>query len=430
MNTIRTAAQRALACLLAVSALTIHAATVEIDRIVAVVNDDIISRTELRDQIRTVEAQLRQQRVALPTADVLRRQVLERMIVERIQLQLARELNILVDDEALNRAISGIATQNGLTLAGFRDVLAAEGYDFADFRESIRREMITVRLRQQHVDSRVSVTEQEVDNFLAIERRQGRGNDEYRLGHILVALPEAASPEMIAEARARADAILERLGAGEDFSQVAMAHSDGQAALEGGDLGWRRANEIPTLFADAVPQMSVGEVSEPIRSSSGFHLVKLLDHRAGERHIVEQTRARHILVRTDELISDELARETLRDLRARIEEGADFADLAREYSDDPGSASRGGDLGWVEAGEMVPEFERAMDELGPGEIGGPVQTAFGWHLVQVIERRRHDDTESFTREAAREAIFRRKAEEEHSQWLRRLRDEAYVEVRL
>src|SRR5690606_31556345 len=187
---------------------------------------DIISRTELRDQVRTVEAQLRQQRIALPGDDVLRRQVLERMIVEHIQIQLAREINIVVDDETLNRAISGIATQNDLTLSEFRDVLAAEGYNFADFRESIRREMITVRLRQQHVDNRVSVTEQEIDNFLAIERRQGRGNDEYRLGHILVALPEAASPEMIAEARARADAILERLGAGEDFRQVAMAHSE------------------------------------------------------------------------------------------------------------------------------------------------------------------------------------------------------------
>lgn len=419
----------ALAAALAAPAAA-QAAVVEIDRVVAIVNDDVIARTELDEQIRTIKAQLRQQRVPLPPEGVLQRQVLERMVLERIQLQLAAEVSIVVDDDSLNQAISGIATQNRLSLAEFRDVLREEGYDFARFRENIRREMIIVRLRQQHVDGRVSVTEQEVDNFLAIQRRQGRGNDEYRLGHILIALPDAAAPEQIAEARERALGVLAQLRGGADFGQVAITSSDGQQALDGGDLGWRKANEIPTLFADLVPQMRVGEVSELIRSSSGFHIITLADHRAGERHMVEQTRARHILIATNELVGDDQARQTLLALRERVAAGEDFAELARRHSADPGSASRGGDLGWVEPGQMVAEFQRAMDALAPQEIGEPVKTRFGWHLVQVLERRQHDDTEDFTRDMARESIFRRKAEEEHAEWLRRLREEAYVELRL
>lgn len=407
-----------------------RAAVVQIDRVVAIVNDDIIARTELDDQIRTIKAQLRQQRIPLPPENVLQRQVLERMVVEQIQLQLAEEISIVVDDDSLNQAISGIAAQNRLSLAEFRDVLQDEGYDFARFRENIRKEMIIVRLRQQNVDSRVSITEQEVDNFLAIQRRQGQGNDEYRLGHILIALPDAAAPEQIGEAQERAAGVLAQLRDGADFSEVAVTSSDGQQALDGGDLGWRRANEIPTLFADMVPQMSVGEISDLVRNSSGFHIVKLLEHRPGERHMIDQTLARHILVATNELVGDDLARDTLLGLRERLDAGEDFADLARRQSDDPGSAARGGDLGWVEAGQMVPAFERAMDALGRGEISEPVRTRFGWHLIQVVDRRQHDNTEEFTRDMARESIFRRKAEEEHAEWLRRLRDEAYVEVRL
>lgn len=406
-----------------------HAATIDVDRMVAIVNDDVITQIELEEQMRTVKAQLRQQRIAMPGDDVLRRQVLERMALEQIQLQLAQQINIVVDDDALNQAINGIAAQNGLSLTEFRSVLQEEGYDFPLFRENIRKEMTLVRLRQQNVDSRINITEQEIDNFLAIQRRQGRSNDEYRIGHILISLPDGAAPEQIAETRERAEQVLARLRAGDDFSEVAITVSDGQQALDGGDLGWRRANEIPTLFADLVPQMRVGDTSELIRSSSGFHIIRLTDHRAAQRHMVDQTHARHILIRTDELVDDAEAQRMAEALRERLDAGADFAELAREHSDDRASGSRGGDLGWVEPGMMVPAFERAMDSIEPGEISAPVQSQFGWHLVQVLERRSHDATEDFTRDTARESIFRRKAEEEFAEWLRRLREEAYVEFR-
>lgn len=406
------------------------AAMVEIDRIVAIVNDDIITRTELDEQVRTIRAQLRQQRITPPSDDVLRRQVLERMALDQIQLQLARQLSIVVDDDALNQAINGIAAQNSLSLTEFRDVLQSEGYDFAKFRENIRKEMILVRLRQQSVDSRVNITEQEVENFLAIQRRQGLSNDEYRLGHILISVPDGATPEQIGAAQTRAREVLRELREGADFGATAISSSDGQQALDGGDLGWRRANEIPTLFADLIPQMRVGDVSEPIRSGSGFHIIKLSDHRTAERHMVTQTHARHILRTVNELVDDDGARNALLKLRERALAGEDFGTLARENSQDPGSATTGGDLGWVEPGQMVGEFERTMNGLEPQEISAPVRTRFGWHLVQVLERRQHDDTEEYTRDTAREAIFRRKAEEEHQTWLQRLREEAYVELRL
>jgi peptidyl-prolyl cis-trans isomerase SurA len=405
-------------------------APVEIDRIVAIVDNDVISHTELMEQIRTVRAQLRQQRISPPSERILQRQVLERMVLEQIQLQLASEVGILVDDDNLNQAISGIAAQNNLSLSEFRSVLQEEGFDFAQFRENIRKEMILHRLRQQHVDNRISVTDQEVDNFLATQRRQGQGSDEYHLGHILIAAPDAASPEQIQETRERSQAIYTQLKEGADFSQTAIASSDGQHALSGGDLGWRKAGELPTLFAEIVPQMRVGEISEPIRSGSGFHIVKLLGHRAGETRVLTQTRARHILVETGELLGDDAARELLRDLKGRIAAGASFAELAHAHSDDVASASTGGDLGWVNPGEMVPAFEQAMDGLAIGEISEPVQTPFGWHLVEVIARRERDVTEEFSREMARESIFRRKAEEEFTDWLRRLREDAYVEYRL
>lgn len=411
-------------------AAPLHSAPVDVDRIVAIVDNDIISHTELLEQIRTVRAQLRQQRITPPSDRVLQRQVLERMVLEQIQLQLAGEVGILVDDDNLNQAISGIAAQNNLSLSEFRGVLQEEGFDFAKFRENIRKEMLLHRLRQQHVDNRISVTDQEVENFLATQRRQGQGSDEYRIGHILVAAPDAASPEQIQETRERAQALLDQLRDGADFTQAAIASSDGQQALSGGDLGWRKGGELPTLFADIVPQMQSGDISDLIRSGSGFHIIKLIDHRSGEARVVTQTRARHILVETGEQLGEDAALQLLRELKERIAAGASFAELAHAHSDDVASASTGGDLGWVNPGEMVPEFEQAMDALGVGEISEPVQSPFGWHLVEVIARRERDVTEEFSREMAREAIFRRKAEEEYADWLRRLREDAYVEYRL
>ncbi len=404
-----------------------------LDRIVAVVDDDVITATELEQRLRLLEQQLLRQRAVLPPREILRKQLLDRLILTRIQLHRAEAMGIRVDEETLNRTIANLAAQNDLTLEQFRRVLQEDGYDFARFREEMRQEIMLRRLRQRQVDSRITVTQQEVDNFLINLQAQGKASDEYRLGHILIALPEAASPADIRRAQQRAQEVLEALRAGEDFATTAMAVSDGQQALNGGDLGWRKAGELPTLFADRVQDMAVGELAGPIRSPSGFHLIKLLDKRSGTRHVVTQTRVRHILVRPDTALGKEGEAQALaeaRALRQRLLAGEDFAALAREFSDDQASAVDGGNLGWVSPGELVPEFERAMAELEPGAISEPVKSGFGWHLIQVLERRRHDDTEAYTRRQARNQIFQRKVEEAETEWLRRLRDEAYVEYRL
>ena len=411
---------------------------VEIDSVVAIVNDAVITRSELDDQTRTIKQQLRQQNTPAPTGDVLQKQVLERLISSRLQLQLAANTGIRADDDTLNRAINRIAEQNKLSLSEFRAVLEKDGFSFDKFREDIRNEIIITRLRQRQVDSRITVTDQEVSQFLAAQARQGKSDDEYRLGHILIALPEAASPEQIQAARQKTEKILEKLHAkvnegtagNADFKETAIAVSDGQQALEGGDLGWRSAGQLPSLFAAQVPAMKVGELSGVIRSSGGFHIIKLLDYRGGKRHTVMQTLARHILIRTTELITDDDASIRLEQLAQRIKKGEDFAELARVNSDDTLSAAKGGSLDWVNPGDMVPAFEQAMDQLQPAQISAPFKSEFGWHLVQVQERREHDNTEEYTRSQAQEALRNRKIEEEYQNWLRRLRDEAYVEYRL
>lgn len=401
-----------------------------IDRIVAIVDNDVITESELNDRIATVKLQLRRQGMQFPSGPTLQKQILERAVLEQIQLQLAESNGIRVDDETLNQAISGIAAQNNISLEEFRDALQNDGFDFVKFREDIRKEITLRRLRQQYVDSRITITEQEVDSFLATQRRQGSGSDEYHIGHILITLPEAATPEQIQQAQTRADGILGQLRSGADFHQTAISSSDGQQALNGGDLGWRKAGELPTLFAELVPNMKPGEISNLIRSPSGFHIIELFDHRAGQQHIVTQTRARHILVRLNALTTDEKAREILEDAKRRIAAGEDFTTLARDISEDKASASGGGELGWIEPGQMIPDFEAAMDKLSPGEVSDPVKTRFGWHLIQVEDRREYDDTEEFTRDKARDAIYQRRIEEGTEEWLRRLRDEAYVEYRL
>lgn len=413
----------------ALTAPTTDSAATELDRIVAIVDNNIITASELDDQIGTIRLQLRQQNMQVPSGQTLQKQVLERSILEQIQLQLAENNGIRIDDETLNQAISGIASQNKMTLAEFREALQADGFVFTKFRENIRKEIILRRLRQQYVDSRVTVTDQEVESFLATQRRQGNGADEYHLGHILVALPEAATPDQIRVVQDKAAKLLGQLKDGTDFSQLAVSSSDGQQALNGGDLGWRKAGELPTLFAELAPRMKPGEISNLIRSPSGFHIIKLFEHRAGQPHIVTQTHARHILIRPSALMTDQQAEQALQDAKQRILAGADFAELAQTLSEDKANASSGGDLGWVAPGEMIPDFEKAMNQLKPGEIGTPIKTRFGWHLIQVLDRRDYDDTEEYTRDKARDVIYQRKIEEGTDEWLRRLRDEAYVEYR-
>lgn len=405
-------------------------ATVEIDGIVAIVNDVVITRSELEDQVRTIKQQLRQQNTPAPISAVLQKQVLERLITNRLQLQLAASTGIRVDDDTLNRTINRIAEQNKLSLTEFRDVLEKDGFSFDKFREDIRGEITITRLRQRQVDSRITVTDQEVSQFLAAQARQGKSDDEYRLGHILIALPEAAAPEQIQAARQKAGQVLDKLRGGADFKETAIAVSDSRQALEGGDLGWRSAAQLPSLFAPLVPGMKKGDLSDIIRSPGGFHIITLLDYRGGKRHTVTQTLARHILIRTNELLTDDDASMRLEQLAQRIKKGEDFAELARASSDDKGSAVNGGSLGWVGPGDTVPAFEQVMNNLPLGQVSGPFKSEFGWHIMQAQERREHDNTEAYNRSQAQEAIRSRKIEEEYQNWLRRLRDEAYVEYRL
>ena len=410
---------------LLLSANTVPAET--LNRIVAVVNDDVILESELNDRETMIVEQLRQQQAQLPPRPSLRKQVLDRLVLENLQLQLAERSGIRVDDETLNSNLRNLAKQNGMSLTQFREVLERDGFDYAAFREEFRDQIIMNRVRQDMVDKRVQITEQEVDQLLASAASFNDQDREYRLAHILVSVPEAASPEQVQAARKRAEDILSRLNAGADFEQTAIAESDGQQALSGGDLGWRKTGQLPSFFTNVVGQLKRGQVSELIRSPSGFHMVKIMDIRGEERHLVKQTHARHILLQPDALVSEADAETRLRQLRERVEQGEDFATLARSHSQDPGSASEGGDLGWVTPGEMVPEFEQAMDQLGNGELSQPVQSRFGWHLIQVLARREHDDTAEYRRNRARESIRQRKTDEELEIWLRRLRDESYVE---
>ena len=425
-------------CCLSPFAVTISAQThadkpvaQEIDHIVAVVNDDVISYTELEKRMHLVKQQLQSRQAKLPPDDVLRKQILEQLIMERLQLQVAERVGIRVDDESINKVVSNIAKENHLTLEQFREVLAREGYNFADFRNNIRKDITINQLRKRRVENRVTVTEQEVDNYLISMANQRGSNDEFHLGHILIGVPEAASPQQIQAAKQKAETILARLRLGADFAETAIAESGGQRALEGGDLGWRKAGQMPTLFAETVINMRVGDISDLIRSPSGFHIIKLLDRRTTEqRHTIEQTLARHILIRPNEVVSNEEAKQRITRLYERILAGADFAQLARASSDDTASAVNGGSLGWVNPGAMVPEFEEQMNKLQPGQISKPFETQFGWHIVQVMARRQRDDTQQFERMQARQLIGKRKSEDAVENWLREMRSEAYVEYRL
>jgi peptidyl-prolyl cis-trans isomerase SurA len=403
---------------------------VEIDRIVAVVNDDVIVYSALQTRLDAVVERLEDSGVPAPPGDILEKQVLEQLIIDRLQMQIAADTGVRIDDESLNRQIADIARQNNLSLREFRDLLKRDGYDFAAFREEIRNELIKSRVQQRQVQSRVQVTDRDIDNFLATRDKQGGNTPEYRVAHILIAVPDGASPEQLADARDEIEDILARLNAGANFGRTAAAESDGRQALEGGDLGWRKDGELPTLFENVVPELEKGEISDVIRSSSGFHLVKLLDVRGADRHVIRQTHAQHILIKTTEVVSSQDARERLRVLRSRILNGADFNQLARASSDDPGSAVKGGSLGWLSPGDTIPPFEKSMDALAVGEISAPFESQFGWHILQVLGRRDRDSTEEVRRANAATALRERKVDEELQSWFRQIRDEAYIEYRL
>ncbi len=400
-----------------------------LDRIIAVVNDDVILDSELQEMTQTVRQQIRQREGAMPPPDILRRQVLERLIMQRIQLQRAEETGIRVADDALNAALAQIAQNNNLTLRQFRDVIEGDGYNFTDFRENIREEMIITRLRKAQVEDSIVISDREIDNFLATQTLQGDAEASYRLQHILVSLPEAASPEEVQAAEEQLAVIQQLLADGGDFAEVAAGYSDGQNALEGGELGWRKQGELPSLFADVVPTLAEGEASDVIRSGSGYHIVRVAEKKTEETHLVKQTLASHILIKTNEVVTDEEAEKRLLQLRERIINGEDFTELARSHSEDTGSAIEGGSLGWTSPGAMVPEFEEKMNALAEGEISDVFKSRFGWHLIKVEDRREENMAEEFNRNKAREQLRQRKVEEELESWLRALRDEAYVEYR-
>jgi peptidyl-prolyl cis-trans isomerase SurA len=404
---------------------------VTLDRIVAVVEDDVIMQSELDYRLDMVKQQIRSRGNFPPPDSALIPQVMERLVVERLQLQQASRMGIRIDDITLNEAMEGIARENRMTLPEFRERLVAEGIDYQRFREQIRDEMAISQLRRRQVDNRIQVSEQEIDDLIASESGAIDRDVEYRLSHILIPLREGATPADIQAARERAETVRKRaLEEDQDFAQLAVSESGGQHALEGGDLGWRSAAQVPTLFARSVVLMREGEVSEVIRSPSGFHIIKLEERRGGERAFITQTHARHILISPTAVLSDEHARERLASLRQRILMGDDFGDMARAHSDDRGSAMRGGDLGWTDPGDLVPQFEEVMNRLPRGEVSEPFRTPFGWHIVEVLDRREHDSSRQLMRAQAREIIRNRKREDETELWLRRLRDESYVELRL
>lgn len=418
----------ALFAALLLAATTVHA--VELDRIIAVVNDDVIMKSELEERLRTIESQMEEAGNPVPPRSILQKQVLDRLILTKLQIQMANETGIRVDDETLNRTISNIAAENQVTLEQFRGILEQDGYSYEKFREDIRGEILISRLRQRQVDNRVSVTDREIDNYLATQEHQGEIEIEYRLRHILVALPDSPSARQMQEAEQLAQKVWSDLKAGGDFQQLAVTYSDGPQALDGGDLGWRKSGQVPTLFADFVADLKKGEISEIIRSPGGFHIIKLDDVRDSQKVVVTQSHARHILLRTDPGTKDEDLQLRLEQLRQRILGGDDFAELAKGHSHDTVSAAEGGDLGWANPGDFDPDFEQVMNSLAPNEVSPPFRTQFGWHIVQLLDRREHDSTEDMKRARAREAIRARKLDEARESWLREMRDEAYVEYRL
>lgn len=411
-------------------AATLPASAAQVlDYIVAVVDEDVILASELDQATDAISTQIQASGTTPPPAGILRDQVRERLIVQKLQTQRARQRGISITDAELNEALQGVAAQNNMDLRQFARAVRSQGMDYLQVRDQIREELTIGRLRGIEVDSRVVVSERELEDFLAMASR-GDQSTEYRIAQILVAVPEGSTEETAQAARAEAEQIKQALDDGGDFAQLAISRSDGQKALEGGDLGWRSAAGLPTIFAASVTGMGVGEHSGILESGSGLHIVKLLDKRGGEvTAMVTETRARHILIQPNAIRDDEASRKEIEALHKRIQSGEKLADLAKEHSDDPGSANQGGDLGWRAPGSFVPAFETKLGELDVGQMSKPFRSQFGWHILEVVDRRERDNGAEVQRAQAREAIRRRKVAEEYEDWLRKLREEAFVELR-
>ncbi|MFZ5841773.1 MAG: peptidylprolyl isomerase SurA [Pseudomonadota bacterium] len=409
------------------TSLTLRAAEA-IDEAVALVDDDVVLRSELDRRLASVRKDLQARNVRLPPDNVLRQQVLERLITDNVQLQMAKRAGVRVSDQELAQIVANIAKENNLSPEQFRLKLASEGISYELFREDLRNEVLISRVRQGAVGRRIFISEQEVQAMMETIAAEGENRTEYHLGHILLPISENASTEDVREVSARAQQLVGKLRNGADFAELAIANSAGQEALQGGDFGWKTANQLPSLFATAAKSLKPGEISEPLRSGSGLHILKLFDSRGNERVMVQQTKARHILVKPSTILSEEEAEQKIRDLLAKIKAGADFAELAKQHSDDPGSANLGGDLGWANPGMFVPVFEQTMNELQPGQLSEPFRSEFGWHVLQVLERRDDDQTEERKRQQAYRFLHSRKYDEEVESWVREIRDQAFIKI--
>ena len=403
---------------------------VKLDRIVAIVDQTVVTEQELESRIATVTAQLKKQGTELPPENVLRKQILERLITDTLQIQYAAQTGLKVDDNQLDKTIERIAEQNQMTLTEFSEALAKDGVSMRKFRSDIRNEITIARLREREVDGRVNVTESEIDNFLTSQAANTENQDEFEISHILIRTPEEGATEDVQKAKAKVDAAVKELNNGKSFAEVSASFSDAPNALEGGKLGWKSGTQMPALFLDALKTMQVGEVSQPLRSPNGFHVLKLTNKRGGNSPLViQQTHSRHILIKLSEIMSEKEGKQKMDNIKERLDNGEKFEALARQYSEDS-TASNGGDLGWINPGDTVPQFEKAMNELKDNQISQPVRTQFGWHVIQVIERRSQDMSKEAARLKARQEIRAKKADEAYQDWIRELRDRAYVELRL
>ncbi|HEY9101253.1 peptidylprolyl isomerase [Chitinimonas sp.] len=403
---------------------------VTLDRVVAVVNKSVVTENELMTRIKAVKLNMARQQVAVPSDDVLRHQVLDRLVSERVLLDYAADTGLRIDDRQLDQTVERIADQNKMTVPQFKIALEREGTSYSSFRDQIRQDMLMQRLREREVDSRVFVTDAEIDQYLSANKDQDRAEKEYKLAHILIALPEGAGQDVIVAKQKRADEAARQLAAGKSFAEVAASYSEAGDALQGGELGWRSAGRLPPTFLDAIDKLPNGGVTPIMRSPAGFHLIKLVEKRQRDgKEMIKQTHTRHILIKVNELTSDSDAKTRIEDLRNRILKGEKFEELAKLHSED-GSAQKGGDLDWISPGDTVPEFETAMNALNPGDISQPVRSPFGWHLIQVVERREQDVTKDKERTRVRMELRDRKADEQYEDWIRQQRDTAFVELRL
>jgi peptidyl-prolyl cis-trans isomerase SurA len=410
--------------------ISIAADIVKMDRIIAVVDQNVITEQELADRIVSISKQLEKQGTELPPANVLQKQILERLIADSLQLQLAAQTGIKVDNTQLDKTIERIAEQNKLDVPSFKALIEKDGVSFNKFKEDIRNEIIISRVREREVDGKLNISEGEIDNYLTTEANLGESQDEFELSHILIRTPENSSPEDIEKASAKVKEALEKLSKGTSFQQVSAEYSDAPNALEGGEMGWKSGTQMPKLFLDALKNTQVGEVAQPVRSPNGFHIIKLTNRRGtSSQLVIDQTHVRHILIKLSEVVSQKEAKQKMDVIKERLDNGTKFEEMARQYSED-GSANNGGDLNWVNPGDTVPQFEKAMNELGVGEISQPILTPFGWHIIQVLERRKQDMSKDAARLKARQEIRKRKSEEAYQDWIRELRDRAFVELRL